>query len=704
VDFWTTIARWISRRHVGAAKPSQTVLVRRGHFERRYAPWEGNDVGATIPTGGKPWRAIWTPTTEWMEVPGVFESEIDQSFDNQGIASLNLTVENTRLEEIGDGLFHRIGRAFLSPWRGYRKPDQPANEWTGVFGKRAQVAVLQGYGSDQEFPTFVGLLNDVDLTSHPDRATATGRDFGQVLTTERLYGYSKDKGLPDPITFMDRRKADDTKHVGSKASASSEVPGHPARYVLDSNGREAAWWSDGHDDPDHTEYVQIHMPRGRYLSFYMEPAFAGMEVYISVFARDRVPADADHRYYGPTKLAQVDDQDVEQGWIDLGHGTVPGTDTPYMKKATADGSGKFWTFGHKLELGEDSVLRVHFRKLGKSTSVAGPRRRVYRAGVRRLFAVSRKQKPEVKKNRVILVDDLADIVKVVLRWAGFTEWEIEDTGVSLKEPMKFNQANYLIDPINKITEMTNYVFFLKPPETLDNDSIGIPVFRYNRVLDTAQESIDTAPTVRDDQLLTALSIKETDAIMPSIVRVQGTFATKKQGGVMLASQASAGRRFYGSYVPRWHRDHSEAGVLQHVTHFEDLYTSNFECKVAATLTALAAALKMRGATFEMPAMPLFHLDTKVAVWDDGTSTHARIYIAQRTVNFRSGENAAFTMSIGGAVLDTPELDGVIEDLYATLANGDPGAPAKPPAGDVPVAIGGHLQPRMLIPGGSAEDA
>jgi hypothetical protein len=747
-DFWETLNRWLSRRHVAGAKPSSTLLVRRGYFKRDYMPWSGHDVHATINSQGKPYRAEFVPATEWAEVDGVLSTEVDQSMDNNGIATCNLEIENVRLEAVGTpgSFFHKFARGYLSPWRGFRKPDQPENEWTKVFGKRAQFALMQGYGSDQEFPVCVGWINDVDQTSQPDRVTAVGRDAGQILTTERLAGHVKDPALPDPITFMDRKHGEERKKVGYKARASSEEniggPFH-ARNVCDSS-RNTVWWSREYDDPHHTEYVQIHIPRGKYTSFYLEPDYDGMKVYVSVFARDIDPGTPDlnprNPKYRKRKRAKIDGQPVEDGWIDLGKGNVPGIPDidfgwgegngyPWMKTGHANGPGKTWYFGHELDLGKDSVIRIAFRNLGKTNARHGHKRRAYRAGVKRLFGIQRKVKPEVKKHRTILVDDLSDIVKVILRWGGFDEWEVENTGVRLKAPMKFNQATYLIDVINKIKEMTNYVFFIKPPLTLESESIGVPVFRYNRVLDTTRQEFEQTPMIRDDQLLTALQVKETDEVLPSYIRIRGKQrpVTKHGRGDQRdrgrpRDRPPAGNWFTAAYTPPWaRRDQIAAGwlrktrmdasIVQRIQHAEPLYRSNFECKVAAILTALAATLKQRVGTFEMPAMPFLTLDYKIAVWDEGTATHARIYVLQRTISYRSGQDASWTMSVGGAMLDSPDMVTVVEDLYQTIAAGDPKKPTKQTGGSSVSGTGtgqgtgstGWITPRLLIPGSEEDD-
>lgn len=653
------LERWRSGDHIGEATPRFYMTIRRGKFVRGYSAWVGDDVDAYIPTHSKPWQATWTPTGPWKDVPNVFDVAIDQSFDNNGIASATIQIENVNLEPTGPGgLWHKIVRGFLSPLRGYQGAGRPAiaekNEWFNVFKRKSQVMIAAGYG--QAFvPVFTGLINDVDLTSAPDRITCTVRDFGQTLTDQRLFGTVKDNGLTDPITFAPGRKADldDTKKVGGAASASSEEHNHPARLVCDSSD-SSRWLSDGHGADNVTEWVQIHVPRGRYLTFYMQPEFAGMEVYISVFARDRDLG----------KKAQVDDVDVDSGWVDVGKGDVPGANGgfPFIKKATAPGAGKYWTFGHQLELGKDSVVRISFRKLGKHRSlVPGHEGEVqYRAGVSRLFAVSRKQNEKKAAGKKILIADVADMVKVVLRWAGFKEWDIESVGTSLKEPVTFDANTTLMDVIAKVQEVTNYVFYIRPPE--DIEQIGIPVFRNPRALDTSFTDPFDVIEIKDSKLLTAISARFTDANMPAVIRVRGKKAKKKQGGVTLGSDKV--RRYQYLYSPPWKDD--MAGIVKHVTFTNEDLASEFECQIASLLIAVSAAMKSALASFEIPHYPYFFLDSKVAVVDEGTGLSTRIYIAQRQVSLHSGEQASAKMTLSGAIIDTPEFEAVRADLFAAL--------------------------------------
>jgi hypothetical protein len=68
--------------------------------------------------------------------------------------------------------------------------------------------------------------------------------------------------------------------------------------------------------------------------------------------------------------------------------------------------------------------------------------------------------------------------RCILRWAGFKEWEVENTGVRLKRPFVVNAGDFLIDAIQAAqTRRPASTFFIKDPTDADDLSIGVPVFR-----------------------------------------------------------------------------------------------------------------------------------------------------------------------------------------------------------------------------------
>jgi len=493
--------RWRSRNYVGAAMPFERVWLRRGRFVHDYRSWANPQVRARIPSPGLPWQATWTPSGPWVELPNVGESTIEQTYDNNGIASLTLSVENVAFIDMGG--YHVFDRGAFSPLRGHaapgRPPPPPATAFGELLASPVQIGVEQGYGEDAAMPEFAGLLEDVDPSAAPARLQLTARDFGQVLTDCRLFGYNIDKTLRDPVVFASRLAAGVTRRVRSPST-----------------------------------------------------------------------------------------------------GTI----------------------------------------------------------VRRLT-------PEAIRARWIIVEDAADIVKVILRWAGFKDWEVESTGVKLRDKLVFNRGSFYVDVIKKVAELVGYVFYIRPPETLE--SIGIPVFRQNSALvDRAVEQ------VRDVDLITGLQAKLTDEPKAYIIRARGKPIKQPSDpnapvrGRFLGGEKV--RRIMDVYEPPWVRKGRTAGKIKHTVHHDNMLETIEDAIVATRFIALAQALKAATATCETPALPgALYLDEQLAVFDTGTGMSDRLWIASRTLTRRGGEQPAFTLSLGGALVDSRDVVEVRADLNAALS-------------------------------------
>jgi hypothetical protein len=93
---------------------------------------------------------------------------------------------------------------------------------------------VAGLRRDHHSKTFTGLIDSVDMTSHPDHMTITALCFGShTLGQQRLFNNVKAPKLVAPITFADRLKNTDTKNVGGGATASSVSHNKRARNVTD---------------------------------------------------------------------------------------------------------------------------------------------------------------------------------------------------------------------------------------------------------------------------------------------------------------------------------------------------------------------------------------------------------------------------------------------------------------------------------------
>lgn len=681
--------RWLTGKYVGSNKPAYRVLVRRGHLERHYQNLPDSEVHAFIPGLKGPnavWFGRWVADDSWIEVPNVLDITGDGDFDQNGVETCTIMADNIVLApETGlAGLFHVVKRGYLSPLRGASGPAgqvDVANEWYERFNEKAtQVVVLAGYG-DAVVPIHVGLLDDSDLTSLPDEIKLTCRSMGQFLTDQRCFMDAKHLWVRDPITFQDRLAADNLEDVATYAEAKSRSDNHPARLAVDDN-EETAWISEDHSDPMELEWIEIPIPKGRYVNFEIFAAYSGLEMFVSVYATNaNVPGGGQARGTNGTVYGE--------GWINNGGGHIPGGSIPITnhvdmvknKAARYD----FQPSSVGLLLGDNSRVRIWFRKL---FNAADGRGRSYRAGVREIKVFRRERSEEAETNHWILVDDVADVVKVVLQWAGFDEWEVENTGVRLidkvGDKLVFDRQTFLIDIIKKIGDMIGYVFFIKPPEEFNladlgpsaNLSMGIPVFRMSSasreqppVPNGYQAAVES---VRDSNLITGVDAKFSQTDMPDSIRVRGKVVKQKvasqnpQAAHPLGEDRSL--RWQYSYRPVWARGGASANLRRPVVKHEPQYSNQYQCKVACVMIALRYALSSAQATVEIPFWPYLHLDDHLLVYEGATGLTTRIWLAMRNWHIKGGEEPEFSMSIGGALLDTPDVQTTRQELQQVLNN------------------------------------
>lgn len=664
-------SRWRSGRYIGAHKPIWIVEVQRGVIDRHYAPFEmldGSSEDFGTIQGSKhnadPWHAYWRPTGPWKEVPNVTNVDTEQGFDNNGIANCTITIENTILKLMLGmaGTYHLIERGHMAPWFGWAtwgRPEtqQQLNEWWEVFNGGYQVKVWEGYGDDAREPSFAGLIDDCKLGATPATIQIVCRDFGQSLTEHRIFGWNKARELPSPIVFAPRSKVYKTEKKGGSASASSEASGHPASRVTRAD--DTYWLSGGENGAigfEWTEWTQIRVPKGTYESIYVYPHYAGMEMYISVFARN----------------AKVDGVPVDDGFIFRGLGNVPGDNGghPYVKLVeNAAKEGKRYKLGFKLEAGDDTVIRVSFRDLQYSPGRGG-----FRAGVRRLVAFREKIIKSEQKKKQILIEDYSDMVKWAFMWAGFHEWVVEPTGVPMKNPVTFNQGQFLIDIVEHVKQQGDFVFFMDRP-TDNPSSIGVPIFRRTKAMDPPAPSM---LEVTEDQLLTSVSPSFSKEPLNYIIRARGRMPKKGEGkGVRLGEDRV--RRFQATYMPPWSGAHRNvatglydtdypfadrmAGLRKHQQWTDDNLESNDECMMAAILAAMKSALAAFTCSVEIPGRPDIGLGDQISVIDSATGMNGRIFIGSRhTTNGADG----YVTSLSGSMIDTPDVLALAGDYMLFL--------------------------------------
>lgn len=669
--------RWSSGLHLGAAKPELRVEVRQGRFNRRRAPWNDGvyPVDATIGDSDPtiPWQAFWEPTTEYVEVPGVLNVELAKNFDQRGLSTAVISVENISYQPVTSeddegGVFHNIYRGWLSPLRGYvadgRTPltdehgDEitDTNEWFEVLNRNYQITVHEGYG-DQMVKTFTGLIDDVDLTSHPDSININARCFGQALTDQEMFGWNIDKDLRDPVTFIDRDDADKIKKGGYDPSSSSHQTNHDSDLVIDGDS-DTYWASNNHTGAGNTEWVEIKLAQGRYKDFFLGTKWANMDIYISIFATQ--PGEGEF----PTRDGVVQ---AANDWIDTGLGTVPGGfgGIPYVRLIDVANSAttqirkldiEDFAEGSEFVVGPGSKLRISFRNLHDTGGG------VYRAGVRSLYSRKRTLVPEAVEQKWVLVGDVSDMVKVLLRWAGFKDWEVESSGVTLNKRFLANRGMKYMDVIDKIKDSLGYEFFIGDPVTEDDRSIGIPVFRKSLVL-VDEDDAPPVITVTHEDLLTAIDSKSTDEPLAYIIRARGREA---KNGNTLGGDTT--RRIMATYRPPW-SGLGLAGLIKHVIHTNYLYKTADDVKFAAWFIALQEALESVAIGGEIPAYPGIDLDDIIVLKDLGTGLTTRLQIRERRSTFHAGEETSWVMSFAGALIDVPDIQTIVAQVNAAVRDG-----------------------------------
>jgi len=679
--------RWRSRNHVGSAKPQLIVRVRQGLIDRGYRP--ASYVGKPLPTIFKghntnPWGGWWRSTGAWITVPNVQHAGFNRSFADKGTSALTVLVDSIAfVENTGvAGVYHDIKRGWMSPTRGAVVTSRPklweTNAWRDVFNGGYQIELWEGYAPDGEAVpggtgmsrTWVGLLEDCDLESHPDHITITARDYGVLLTDQRMMGWNKAREIKSPVTFADRRKTLGEEKVNGSAVASSEEPGRPASGVTKKGG--AIWVSQAHATENVTEWIEIHVPAGHYEEFYVAPHYNGMEMFLSIYCHGGA--------------CKVNGAAVADGWVDLGLGAVPGTlgGEPYVKhwgKVSAHHPMKR-SLGLALDCGDDTTIRVSFRELVYDKGYGS-----FRAGCDRLCAYRYGTDPRhppdgspgVSAKHWVLVDDAADVIRTVLFWAGFQEWEVEDFGLSLDAPMHWGQDKFFIDVIDEILAFGNYVFYLKAPTDSDT-SIGVPVFRKQRATTPPPSNM---LAVRDTDMIEALRVKFDMSNLPFVIRFRGD---ADKSGVTLGEDTL--KRFQATYFPPWSgADYTKlgavsaggafdigrtGGVRRHFTSTaQDKVSaslgSNDECMFACILAAIQYALQLCTGSFQIPGLPGVELDEQCSVVDEGTGTNTRMWIASVQSDHHAGPNGSYHMTVGGAMLDTEDFISIAYDyLYQYL--------------------------------------
>lgn len=681
--------------YVAQARPVCKVEVRRGEFRRSYhkrfpGPYRFGEIAGA---GGRRWFPTWHALDAWTEIEGVKSVRLEQSFQNNGITSATIVFDNEVLAAADGvaGTYHVFERGFYSPLRGYVGPGRVGipgihkNSWYERL-PNAQVRVKFGYGPDALTQSFLGLIDDLDLDKLPT-ITLTARDFGGVLVDQHIFGWVKDKGIPDPITFVPRHMAESKSLVGAAARASSTKPGSSPHNVV--RGAVGGWQSDRRETANNLEWVEIHVPEGRYRGLYVKTGLPAQDLYIGVFARPRgkekklrcvwfpdagtpggIPLDASNMLVTEHQREPKTGILFPGGWVNFENRRTPETHDavgpladggwPYFKriKRFKQDKGTHIDFGGEFILGPNSCFRLgvsHMARTGERPIF--PNHIVHRADVQALQAQRVQLTKKAKKAKWILTDDIVEIVEMMLAWGGFKSWEVEATGVDLKTPYVVDKSKSLMDVINEIATQVGYTFFIGEPATNLTMDVGNAIFRENRLVEPGQARFEHLHSY--DRLLD-FAPHWSNEQERSPIRARGHTLSKKKGGTTLGGDKV--RRAHYIYRPPW--EHRMAGVIKHLTHYDPAMTSNVDCQFACYLIALSIALSRFTGRAACPGSPTIGLDTIITLTDQQTAFNGRMYVSNRVQDFVAGENARYSLELGGALPDDPDVQKILRDMRA----------------------------------------
>lgn len=723
--------RWLSGDQVGAAAPKCYMELRRGHFKRRYHTFaEAGVVGkhGRAAHSTKLWYPDWTPTTDWEVINGLKHVRLEQSFDNKGVTAATIDVDNTIFmpHGSGTGLYHTIERGFYSPLRGYvypgsflvaGRPSTPLQQKNENYMKlpNAQVRIWMGYGDDALEMVFTGLIDDIDIGSTQQGLQLIARDFGGGLVDQNVYGWAKDRDADDPVTFMPRDMHEEVTYVGGHPRASSTAKGSHVAPVISEN-RNDAWHSEVTTDRDGLEWIEIHVPHGRYRSIRVVGDYDDQDVHVGIYCRpyhngkvrgkERFhscswhPDDTDEVTYLREHHLDVDgwvqgvedDRQVPFGWLNLNHAAtmMPGASRMgYDADGDEDGTPKDrpwprWRgpirvskrgrqvnidFGGHVDLGDNSVIRIGISPLVNVGRFQGQfHRRKYRAGIRTLMARRKRVwdasiKP---KERHIPIGDVSEIAETIFRWMGFKEWEVETVGTDLKHNYVVGKDKKFMDVLDDLQTQTGYTFFIAEPSDNAEASIGRPIFRQNRIFN---QVVDHQEQITGRDLLEDMKVKFTNKDERTHIRVRGKALSKKNGGTMMNEDRVYRAMF--SYLPPWARDYRMAGLIKPFTYYNpDLETID-QCHMGCFLIALQICFQSVTAIADMPGTPAVSLDSFISIVDEQSGTNSRLYVTNRTQEFTLGDDAAYTLELGGSLPDTPDVKAIQDDFWRWVVTIDP---------------------------------
>lgn len=711
--------RWRDRALVGQAKHQLIVRVRQGHMDRAYRPFVMLDQEAppeigTIWNGNnaQPWSGQWIADGDWVTLTEIESCKIvkDASTDNGSSTATIVMDDIAFLRSIAQatGLYGTTwDRGYFSPQRGIsvwkRAPYFEQNEWADRLNSGWQIEVWEGYGPDGDpsvtplatpvqrtvngvtintcvpenaaiSRTWTGLIDNTSLDTHPDTITLTCRDFGILVTDQRLIADNKAPEIQCPVRFGDRGHTLGEVQTGYGAAASGSKQGYSPTAVTTSDNADG-WVSDNQASTSDMVWVEIKLTPGYYSQFKLATEYAGLEMYVAI------RAEGGH--------VQWNGVDVADGsWVQANiNDTVPGNSTVYYVNhyQTVRNPGRF-NLGGLLNAGEGTVLRLYFTNLrrhyydnnGNPVDANG-----YVAGVFRLYGLAYGTDPsnapitqgtDIRADGWVLITDLADIVRRCLMWAGFKEMNVDNFGWSLLQPFNFGQDQFFIDVITSCQNQGNFLFYMTAP-TDDDASIGVPNFVLQQAFSIQP---NTYTSIRDTDLLEALQVSYDNSNLPFSFIVRG--AQNKSGTTFGQDLV---KRYQAVYYPPWSgQDYRKVSPLSagrsydHVDRLHGLQrhyvetqgqvislslNSDDECMYVALLTAVQYALESVTGQLQTAGVPGMEINAAVNVVDQGSGTNSRLYITSIESDHQMAENGSWHMTLTGALLDTQDLSIMAED-------------------------------------------
>lgn len=271
------------------------------------------------------------------------------------------------------------------------------------------------------------------------------------------------------------------------------------------------------------------------------------------------------------------------------------------------------------------------------------------------------------RKTAVVIRDVTDIAMHACRWAGFPKGSlrIAKAGTSIKQTISFGPGEFLVDLVKKVQDATGMTFFIGHPTP--DWPLGRPTLRMSNISWLVPSPVEE---VRDDQLLTAFDWQHTDEPLAGIIRVRGKETPTSRGGRRLGKGLGVAAAVMAVYRPPWHRFERDARLIKHVIHSEPLYTTQYQCAVAARQIALQEALGANTGQFEMPGHPGLELDDIVGLVERATGTNSRLGVASLQSTFASSQGKVdYKQTVGVTLLDVPDVVQVVDELGKLLRQG-----------------------------------